>query len=52
MPNNLRSRHFIGDIEDVWLNGDPVGLWHFVEQHNVQGAEQRTELRKSDDNTG
>uniref|UniRef100_A0A914WZ73 Uncharacterized protein n=1 Tax=Plectus sambesii TaxID=2011161 RepID=A0A914WZ73_9BILA len=47
MPNTLRSRNFVGDIEQLTFHDDPVGLWNVVEGGtiNVQGADQRNDMR-------
>ncbi len=55
MPAIIRSRHFVGRIEQVTLNNDKVGLWNMASGecvHGVVGAEGRTKLRTADESTG
>jgi hypothetical protein len=55
MPATIRSRHFVGRIEQVTLNNDKVGLWNIAGGecvHGVVGAEGRSQLRSADESTG
>lgn len=48
-PNNLRYSSFEGEIEDVRVGDQEVGLWNFVDgQNNVDGANERNRLIASE----
>ncbi|KAJ1373976.1 hypothetical protein KIN20_036551 [Parelaphostrongylus tenuis] len=43
IAREIRNRHFVGDIEDLTLHGEPVGLWNAKSGGavNVRGAAPR-----------
>lgn len=49
VPNNIRYNTFEGEIEDVRIGDQEVGLWNFVDgQNNVEGAPERNRLIASE----
>ncbi len=42
MSTDIRSRHFEGDVEELSIDGEPIGLWNTRNRAvNVHAAERR-----------
>lgn len=48
MPNDVKSGGFDGQIQDLQVGGEHVGLWNFVQAQNVQGGRERDKLLDED----
>lgn len=49
VQDELKYSSFEGDIEDVRIGDEPVGLWNFIDgQNNNNGASERNELVASE----
>lgn len=47
IDNNVKYSSFEGEIEDLKIGDEPVGLWNFVDgQENYNGAQERDKLVK------
>lgn len=54
LPNDVTTRHFVGQIEEVEYHNEPIGLWNFAHsgQYETYGVPKRDQLRPEVVNAG